>query len=624
MKNYKTLFITIGYFFIINIIFSLYIFNTISIDSLFFYFLDSIIFGSFTLLFSFIFKGKLRIICYVILSFVFSFLFISQIVHYSFYECFFSVYSLINGGQVFGFFYAILSEVLENIYIIIFIILLYFTNALLFIKFKDKSNNYKFYVPLITILCTIFVSFGASLIDFNSIYSRKNLLKSVNDETLNVQKFGLLTATSIDIQRFVFGFSLDTNVREHGVTVGSFDSDNYNILDTDFTNLSKKNEKLAKFFMNEKATNKNEYTGIFKNKNLIFITAESFSFKVVDKNLTPTLYKLQNDGFKFNNFYTPIYYASTSDGEYTNLTGILPSYGTWSFLSSINNDYPYSYANIFKEKGYKTYAFHNGEYDFYNRNLVMPNFGFDKYLGCGNGLENKMNCNNWTQSDEEMFENYKNDKHFVSYYMTISSHLPHDFKLNDMAKKHQDKVKGLDYPEDVLAYISSVIDLDKALENLINNLKKNNLLDDTVIVLVPDHYPYGLKEDSINEFIKPTTSYDKHKSGLIIYNSKIKGSSSDKYASNVDILPTLLNMFGMKYDSRLLIGKDIMSQDDGIVIFNDRSFLTSKGYYDEGKDKFYGEGNVSKSYINNTKNIVYNRVNASSLMLDVNCYKYLK
>ena len=338
---------------------------------------------------------------------------------------------------------------------------------------------------------------------------------------------------------------------------------------------------------------------------------------------------MTKEGITFSNFYTPIYYASTSDGEYTNLTGLLPKEGTWSYIASKNKDFPYTYAKVLKEKGYDTYSYHNGIYNFYDRNKVMPNLGYDKYTGCGNGLEKKINCNLWPQSDDEMFnktfDDYKNSKKFMTYYMTISGHLSHNFNDNDMAKKHKDKVKDLEYSEAVKAYISATIDLDNALENLLENLKKNDKLDDTVIVLVPDHYPYGLSDEELNELKPITTAYDKYKSGLIIYNSDTKGKKIDKYASNIDILPTILNMFGINYDSRVIIGKDIMSSSDGIIIFNNRSFLTDQGFYNEKTNEFSTtKTKIDKGYIKEKRIEAFNKTNISSMILETNYYESLK
>ena len=368
---------------------------------------------------------------------------------------------------------------------------------------------------------------------------------------------------------------------------------------------------------------KNEYTGIFKDKNLIFITAESFNFNIIDKDITPNLYKIQNEGIFFNNFYTPIYYVSTADGEYMNLTGNLPKEGVWSYLEAQNKYNPYSYGNVFKKYNYSTYSYHNGMYDFYDRYKVQPKMGYDTFKACSYKLN--INCKLWPQSDDEMInstiDDYINDNKFSSYYMSISGHLSHNFKNNDMAKKWKHQVTNLKYSTSTKAYISANIELDRAIGNLLKRLEKDNRLDDTVIVLVPDHYPYGLNKKEVQEFENLNNSYDIYKSGLVIYNSKMKGQKVSKLSSNIDILPTLLNMFDIDYDSRVIIGKDIMSNTRGIVMFNNHSFLLDEGFYNSIDDTF--TGNIHNKDLLNIKKEVNNKFSAANIILNKDYYNYL-
>lgn len=636
MKKYKNLIITIAYLFIIAITFAILIFHKLSISNALFYLLESITFGLIINLISYPFKPKINKIVNSSLLVVITIFYIAQFVHYNFYDCFFSIYSLINGGQVFGFLNAIIKEIIDNIFGILILLSILILTIILIFKNDNlsKKQNPIILVGLLILNLIITISF-IYIPNSNDIYSRKNLLEKTNSETKNTESFGLITAMLIDTNRYISPYKEDIIKTEKTKEVFKEEKNlKYNKENIDFDELIKeeKNKEIKKinnFFKSVDPTNKNEYTGIFKNKNLIFITAESFSFNIIDEELTPTLYKMTSEGITFSNFYTPIYYASTSDGEYTNLTGLLPKEGTWSYIASKNKDFPYTYAKVFKEKGYDTYSYHNGIYNFYDRNKVMPNLGYDKYTGCGNGLEKKINCNLWPQSDDEMisytFADYKNSKNFMTYYMTISGHLSHNFNDNDMAKKHKDKVKDLKYSDAVKAYISATIDLDNALKNLLENLKKNEKLDDTVIVLVPDHYPYGLSNEELNELKPLTTAYDKYKSGLIIYNSTTKGEKINKYSSNIDILPTILNMFGIKYDSRVIIGKDIMSSNDGIVIFNDRSFLTNQGFYNEKIKEFSSsKTNIPQGYIKEKRIEAFNKTNISSMILETNYYKSLK
>ena len=628
MNKFRMFIITSLYLFCLNIVFIILIYHHLGLTNTIFYALISIFSSALINLLSELFKGKGKKVFLIVVFTIITLIHAAQFVHYHFYECFFSFYSLFHSAQITSFIAAILKIILNNLFgFIVFFILLAIIIYGIVRTSDDKCKYKKTKLGIISIIFLI-ISIVSIIIPSENIYSRKNLLFKNNIETQDVQSFGLNTAMMIDLKRFFFDQNYDLIITKNKET---YSKDKYNILDIDFDGIKSNNKEvneLNKYFKNRKPTSKNEYTGIFKDKNLIFITAESFSFSLINEKTTPNLYKLSHEGFSFTNFYTPIYYVSTADGEYTNLTGLYPKEGVWSYIDTLNKDFPYTYGNIFKNNGYDTFAYHNGIYDFYDRNSVMPNLGYT-FKGCGNGLGKVINCDLWPQSDDEMitgtFKDYKDSKKFHTYYISISGHLSHNFRNNDMAKKHKDKVKDLNYSTATRAYVSANIDLDIALGHLLDNLKKENLLDDTVIVLVPDHFPYGLTDKEYRDLRELNTVYDKHKSGLIIYNSKVKGTEIDKYASNVDILPTLLNMFGMDYDSRLIAGEDIMSDSDGIVIFNDRSFMTEMGYFDERANKFISfTDNTSSHYVTTTRELVLNKVNSSDMILKNNYYKYIK
>ena len=626
MNKYKELIYTTIYLFVLNVVFSLLIYNHFSLSNTYFYLLESVTISSIINIINNLFKEKISKIVKLILFSLITLLYIAQFVHYSFYNCFFSVFSLVHGAQVFGFIPAIIKVIINNITSFMILIIFLVFIIVFCIKYKNEKPSKK--ILLIVLLVNIIIMIVSICIpSSNYIYSRKNLIKNTNNETKNVQSFGLISSMIIDLERFILTphYKLTYDINNN-----TYDKNEYNVQNIDFENIKTEDEELIdlnNYIKNKKPTNKNKYTGIFKDKNLIFITAESFSFSLIDKNLTPTLYKLTNEGFTFSNFYTPIYYASTSDGEYTNLTGLLPKEGTWSYIKAKDNYFPFTYSNALKNKDYSLNGYHNGVYTFYKRNEVMKEFGYN-FKACGNGLEKEINCNLWPQSDDEMlsatFKDYKDNDNFLAYYMSISGHLNHNFKDNDMAKKYQDQVNDLNYSEPVKAYISANIDLDKALEHLIDNLTKENKLKDTVIVLAPDHFPYGLSKKEYSELNKIDTTYDKHKSNLIIYNPEIKKTVIEKYASNIDILPTLLNMFGIEYDSRLLIGNDIMSDAEGLVMFNDRSFLTEYGFYNEKNNRFTSFKQTPNNYVIEKQKEVLNKYNASSLILEKNYYELYK
>lgn len=637
--NYKRYLLNILYIFLIEIVFNIALFNKITYY-FFYILLFSILTGTIISLITGFLNKSVNKISNIVINSVITLIFIAQLIHYRFYQSIFSIYSLINGAQVFGFMSAIGKIMLHNTEYIIFLLFPLFFFIVLGLNISFKKYTKKELLILIGIIpISLLLSILVLNTDKDKNYNAKDLYYNTHAPTISTQKLGLLTTMRLDLKRAIFGFTDKIMLEDKEIEEvnKSENKKEYNILNIDFDKLIEEedNDKirsLHKYFKSVTPTEKNKYSGMFKDKNLIVITAEAFSPIAIDKELTPTLYKMYTEGFSFSNFYTPIFYVSTSDGEYVSLTSLLPKEGVWSFQESSKISLPFVYGNILKDYGYSANAYHNGRYNYYKRNLSHPNMGY-KYVGCGNGLEKKINCKIWPQSDLEMInatiDDYIENEKFLAYYMSISGHLNYTYNGNMMATKNRDKVKNLKYSEAIQAYLATNIELDKALESLINSLKEKGKLDDTVIVISADHYPYGL---TINEIKERATyindeKFDIHKNNLIIWNSQIKTPIKiDKYASSLDILPTVLNLLGVEYDSRLLMGTDILSNSEGLVIFNDRSWITKYGKYDAIKGKFTEYINLEEKqkYIDEINEIVKNKFNASRLILETNYYKYIK
>lgn len=637
--NYKRYLLNILYIFLIEIVFNIALFNKITYY-FFYILLFSILTGTIISLITGFLNESVNKISNIVINSVITLIFIAQLIHYRFYQSIFSIYSLINGAQVFGFVSAIGKIMLHNTEYIIFLLFPLFFFIVLGLNISFKKYTKKELLILIGIIpISLLLSILVLNTDKDKNYNAKDLYYNTHAPTISTQKLGLLTTMRLDLKRAIFGFTDKIMLEDKEIEEvnKSENKKEYNILNIDFDKLIEEedNDKirsLHKYFKSVTPTEKNKYSGMFKDKNLIVITAEAFSPIAIDKELTPTLYKMYTEGFSFSNFYTPIFYVSTSDGEYVSLTSLLPKEGVWSFQESSKISLPFVYGNILKNYGYSANAYHNGRYNYYKRNLSHPNMGY-KYVGCGNGLEKKINCKIWPQSDLEMInatiDDYIENEKFLAYYMSISGHLNYTYNGNMMATKNRDKVKNLKYSEAIQAYLATNIELDKALESLINSLKEKGKLDDTVIVISADHYPYGL---TINEMKERATyindeKFDIHKNNLIIWNSQIKTPIKiDKYASSLDILPTVLNLLGVEYDSRLLMGTDILSNSEGLVIFNDRSWITKYGKYDAIKGKFTEYINLEEKqkYIDEINEIVKNKFNASRLILETNYYKYIK
>lgn len=375
-----------------------------------------------------------------------------------------------------------------------------------------------------------------------------------------------------------------------------------NVLNIDFAALmeagNKKIDQLAEIMQAMEPSKKNEYTGMFEGYNLIYLTAEGFSQYAVSEELTPTLYKMINSGIVVKDYYVPLWQTSTSDGEYVNLFGQIPD-GQHSFRRSQENKYPYSLPAMFEAEGVKSYAYHNNSLSYYDRYITHPNLGYDfkaaKLGSCSSaqwGDKIFKIPNAWPASDYEMMvatiPEWINEERFHAYYMTVSGHANYNFVGNKMSSINKELVADLPYSDEMKAYIACNYELEKAMAYLVEQLELAGKLDNTVIVLSADHYPYGFTdaEAEMEAFTGTDLSaLDIQKNCLIMWNSAMETINVEKTCSAMDILPTIYNLFGFDYDSRLFPGKDMLSDSPSLVVFSNRSFITDTVIYDASKKK---------------------------------------
>lgn len=356
---------------------------------------------------------------------------------------------------------------------------------------------------------------------------------------------------------------------------------------------------LADYIQGQEPVNTNEYTGMFEGYNLIFLTAEGFSSYAIDEELTPTLYMLANSGFVCENYYVPLWQTSTSDGEYINMTGLIPD-RQHSMQKSAANVQPYVLPAFFAAEGVYSYAYHNNSLSYYNRHESHPNMGYD-FKACklggldaakwGDKVFSMENAGSWPASDLDMMvatvPEYVNEDRFHVYYMTVSGHMNYSFKANAMSSKNKNLVADLGMTEEARAYIACNIELDRAMENLLAQLEEAGQLDNTVICLSADHYPYAMNKSVYEGLAGHSLSAGKDlfRNTLILWNSAMEEPVYiEKACGSMDLLPTMLNLFGFEYDSRMYAGRDILSDREGMVVFNNRDFVTDSVIFIEKGD----------------------------------------
>ena len=404
-----------------------------------------------------------------------------------------------------------------------------------------------------------------------------------------------------------------------------------NELDIDFDALAKKDsgtwQNLDKYVASQTPSSKNQYTGLFAGKNLVLISAEAFTKECIREDLTPTLWRLYHKGIQMTDYHQPAS-AGTTGGEFQNIFGLLPTKGGKSFPSfSQNDNVALTMAYQLNKQNYWGKAYHNNTYTFYSRNKTHNRLGYSEgFMGYGNGME-KYVKKEWPQSDLDMIagtmEEYLDQEHFNVYYMSVSGHSGYAKNGNAMSRRNWDAVENLPYSEPVKAYLAANIELDKALEALVKALEEKGIADDTVICLSPDHFPYGLDDNASYgsmQYLSELYGYNvmntvqRDHNAAILWCGCLEKEAPiviDSPTSSLDLLPTLSNLFGLEFDSRLMPGRDVLSDAEAIYFDSEYNWETDLGTYLNAEKKFYPKDSsteVPEGYVDRMKKIVRNKM----------------
>lgn len=581
----------------------------------------------------------------------------TQIVYHGVFDTFYILYSVKNVGQVMQFWRDILLSILRNLPAILLVwvpvaVYAVFGERLvpahrISWKLKGLLLSTAAALQLIAVLITLCFNQGDT--------SPTRLYTKTFSVEESMASFGVLTTAQLDVKYLVFGEEVDE--LDGDVSLPTDEQKDpepivykENVIDTlDFESLAEKEtdktlKQMHEYFASVTPTMQNEYTGKFKGKNLIFIVAEGFSPYAVNEKLTPTLYKLSHEGIQCTNYYTPGWGVSTSDGEYTSLLGLMPATGVHSMEYSADRNMYFSLGNMFKKRGYGTYAYHNHTYTYYGRHKSHPNLGYT-YKGIGNGLTldysdyypGTNTKTRWPNSDYLMAKataaSYMDkDQPFHTYYLTVSGHMLYTFMGNSMASYHKSEVSDLPYEsEPVKAYLACQIELDLMVKELIDNLEARGIAEETVIVLTADHYPYGLQQANETDYYSELAGHDtrsvfeKYRNTLIMWHKGLESIVIDEPTYSIDLLPTLSNLFGLEYDSRLLMGRDFLSDAPALVCFANRSWITEYGRYNAGNKTFTANKGVviPEDYVKTVSNVVSRKFTYSNLILKNDYYDKL-
>lgn len=653
MKNYRKKTEVLFGFYLITTLFGEFLLavltnQSITLQKFIFIWLFSVVISLLLYALSIVFTRRLNTIISFLIVILMTILYISQFMYFKIFKLFYPIYSVLHSKQIVEFSDFIIDALLSYWPVLIVFLLPLIVFTFIHNKMIDFSHQGFKYGSIIVVLALLFhgITLGAIQLQSKESEGIYDLYYEHHKPQVSMDKLGVMTTLRLDAYRLLTNWEEDVVIVEPDpIEPEPIEPDpidpiipepptpiEYNIIHYDFEKLKEFSNtsvnQLHDYFSQITPTNKNEMTGKYKGYNLILITAEAFHTGVIDKELTPTLYKMATEGIQFTNFYTPVWEVSTSDGEYVATSGLLPKSGVWSYTEISNNQMPFALGNQLNKLDYTSLAFHNHTYTYYNRHLSYPTMGYT-YEGVGNGLVME---NIWPRSDLQLMEittdKFVEMKPFHVYYLSVSGHMKYSYDDNMIAYRNREVVEDLPYSDAVKAYLAANYEFEKAMTYLLDTLKEKGVLDNTLIAISADHYPYGLTNEEISELLGHSVeeNFELYKNTFILYNSTMEPMVVDKPMASVDILPTLSNLLGLEYDSRLMAGKDIFSDSEPLVIFLNRSFITKDIMYNAKTKEVIqlSDRVLSDEQLQQLKDKVDSAFYYSKRIIELDYYKFLE
>lgn len=467
----------------------------------------------------------------------------------------------------------------------------------------------------------------------------KTLFKNPSNPNIAVNQFGVEMFGILDIKTALFPVNETSNeVKFVSKNNGNTEITNYTrtVDDTAWQNLNNNEanidyKTLNNYFMSRNITDKNEYTGMFEGKNLIVIMMESVNNILLDENIYPNFAKLYKNGWYWENAYSPRNSCSTGNNEMTGMISLYSIYRTCTANVYMNNKYEESIFGLFNNKGYTTTSYHDYTEKYYYRSTIHKNMGSSKYYGVSDlGISYNNEYKEWPSDVllmDKSSEIFTQNSPFMAWITTVSPHQPY-YSDSELSKIYYDSFANTGYPSNVKRYMSKLKVLDDSLGELLKILEEKGILDDTVIVLYADHYPYGLTNSDISKVLGDgINKYNEvDRTPFVIYNSKMTPKTYSEYTSYVNVLPTVANLFNLDYDPRLYMGTDLLSSSyQNRVVFADGSWQTPVGFYyaSTGRMSYFNDDRYTNDEIVNINTDVDNMIKYSNLAIKTNYFEHL-
>ena len=510
-------------------------------------------------------------------------------------------------------------------------------------KRRKRLFNGRINATIVAIMIAVlyYLSLGAAFMQNElQLKSTKDLFINPDIPNIAMGQFGYTMYAFVDIRNVV----MPSSVEEESIYDQKFEKEEQVV--SDYTRyiddtlwekvISNTNnselKKLSNYYISQEITDKNDYTGFFKDKNLIVIMMESTNNIVINEEYYPNLYKLYSEGWAWENSYSPRNSCSTGNNEMSGMVSLYTINNSCTANIYKNNVYPYSLFNLFNNADYTTTSYHNYTEQYYARSVIHPNMGSGHYYGVQElGIPYSNVYQEWpsdVELVEKMLDITSEQEKFMVCLTTVSAHQPYTTS-SELGNKYLDLFSSTNYNTSLKRYMSKLKEFDNAIGALLKGLEEQNKLNDTVIVLYSDHYPYGLTTATLNSYFdyNVNSQYGVDKTPFIIYNPNIQAQKFDEYTTYMNIVPTIANLFDLDYDPRFYAGKDILSSNyENRVIFADGSWKDKKAFYNASTGKIvYNNPNdtYTNEEIKEINTIIKDRISMSNLAIKRNYFSYL-
>lgn len=526
-------------------------------------------------------RKKLSKLVYSIFFFVSFSFFLTNGIYYSMTSSYFDFSLLGMASEGSGYIIDAIKIGNKIIYLMAIVVILLYILARKYFKEKKRvTANYKRILQILVIFAVIHalipLLYGKSnsTLTWNTWSNPRDIYNNFNDNNKSMRISGLYEYTTRNFYITYLKAKKANNVKEL--------------------------EFLNEVYSIEEPPYQTNYTGMFEGKNVIYLQLEGIDEWLLDEETMPTLYNMQNNALNFINHYS--YYnggGSTFNSEFAVNTGFLTpvSYNQNAYTFSRNN-FDYSMARLFKKKGYSVNAFHMNTKEYYSRGANYDNWGYDNYYGL---KDQDTYTDNSYILDRELILNEKfsellfpTDKPFVDYIISYSNHMPFTNTKGVcqlLLEKQKEEILASDpnavieektYTEEECSRLQAR-ETDNMINLLITKLRDNNLLENTVIVAFADHYLYTLTDQNILAQYKETDNNLINHTPFLIWKDGMKKQTIKEVTSQLNILPTTINLFGLEYHPNYYIGSDALNPDyKGYVFFPDYSWYDGNVYVEGG------------------------------------------